>query len=188
MSKNCSPTIKNNIIQFLSNFKFENYDTELPNIEIFDNHFNNTYNYSENIIFKLRDYIITENDYIDWRIKTNLDKQYGINNNLCNTCQVFCGSTHQYAIHKLTPEHLIKKINSLKHKYNNLESKYNKVFGLKCNKDIRNIELSRQIKQFEYNINDLSIQNNNLSIQNKKLSTQYNILKNKYVKLVNNSN
>lgn len=49
MSKNCYPAIKNNIIQFLSDVKYENYDTELPNIEIFDNHFNNTYNYSENI-------------------------------------------------------------------------------------------------------------------------------------------
>lgn len=181
MSKNCSPAVKNNIIQFLSDFKYENYDTELPNIEIFDNHFNNTYNYSENIIFRLRDYIINENDYIDWKIKTNHDKQYGLNNNFCNTCQIFCGSTHQYSIHKLTTDHLIKKYNSLKHKYNNLESNYNKVFGLKCNKDIRNIELLRQIKQLEYNINELSTKNN-------KLTTQYDILKNKYIKLVNNSN
>ena len=34
MSKNCYPAIKNNIIQFLSDVKYENYDTELPNIEI----------------------------------------------------------------------------------------------------------------------------------------------------------
>jgi len=176
--KNCTPTIKNEIIQFLSKFKIKHYDTELSHIEIFENHYDNPNNYDDNILFRLREYIIKENEFITWNIHKNLDKHFGVNNNFCDVCDVYCGTLQQLIIHKSTLEHITRDRDLLLHKYDNIKSQLNIETGLKNNKNIRIEELLRQINTLQDNITLLKA-------ENYEINNQKNRYKNKYYKSTN---
>jgi len=134
-SKNCSPTIKSNAINYIANYKINN-EIINTNINILNKYLDEDCEFPNNIITKLRQYIIKNSILIDNKIQQIFDQKNAIelNKRYCDICHQFFNNEFELKNHNTTINHLERNNNYLYKQLDTIEFENKKLSGLLNNK------------------------------------------------------